>query len=698
MTSNSLPLLLSVPRVSSAFGQPLVVVPLAHRRRGCRFLGVALVAVSCLAAGGCSNRPSATSPPILDRLPEKLSELGLFDGELRQLRPAPEVHAYQVNSPAFNDHAVVGRWIRLPTGRQAAYQPEQPFDFPPGTLVAQTLGYRADRRDSSSAQRIVETRVLWRKADAWDGVSYAWKPDQSEAVRATGGKTLAVSWIEPDGNPRDYAHTVPNVNDCRRCHKIGGAVTPLGLTARQLNVVRSSTGSQLANWVQAGLLSNAPSEGHWPRLADWADPQSGALADRARAYLEANCAHCHNPDGAARNSSLFLSARVDQPALFGIYKTPVAAGRGSGGLRFDIVPGKPDQSILVHRIRSTEPGVLMPEFGRKLVDEAGVELVSRWIASLSVESGVPAGDLVGEFAELSQGQIEQWVTEAERFGDVDRGEEILHRSEVTCLKCHAVDGAGASVGPDLARLPAEVTPAHLVESLLVPARVLRQGYATVTVATSDGQVLSGVRVREDAQELVLNDPVRGVFSVPLDEIEQRTEGGSLMPSNVASLFTKAEFRDLLKLLFQLHQASDSSTPASQHVRRYEVLQTSSALLDHLSPEEIVADLARNTQLVWGPAFSRRQGLLPLSAVPESPGGRRAAVRVPIASDQVRPERLAFDSLAGLVVASGGQVLPLGADNTVSIPAGSQELTILIDLQRRSPRQLRCEWRTGGGGQ
>ena len=66
----------------------------------------------------------------------------------------------------------------------------------------------------------------------------------------------------------------------------------------------------------------------------------------------------------------------------GIGKAPIAAGKGSGGLRFDIVPGKPEASILVHRINSNDPGVMMPELGRTIIHREGVELVSRWIREL----------------------------------------------------------------------------------------------------------------------------------------------------------------------------------------------------------------------------------------------------------------------------------------------------------------------------
>jgi hypothetical protein len=117
----------------------------------------------------------------------------------------------------------------------------------------------------------------------------------------------------------------------------------------------------------------------------WNDPNTGTLAERARAWLEMNCAHCHNPAGPAQQSGLDLRMAQADLTRGGLWKSPVAAGRGSGGRWYDIVPGKPDASILVYRIASTEPGVMMPELGRRLVDEEGLALVREWIASLPDE-------------------------------------------------------------------------------------------------------------------------------------------------------------------------------------------------------------------------------------------------------------------------------------------------------------------------
>src|SRR5690606_2983852 len=107
------------------------------------------------------------------------------------------------------------------------------------------------------------------------------------------------------------------------------------------------------------------------------------LEQRARTYLEINCAHCHQRGGSGDTSGLFLTADEPSPTRLGVCKPPVAAGRGTAGHRFSIVPGAPEQSILVSRIKSTEVGVLMPELGRSRVHEEGLALVSAWIASMS---------------------------------------------------------------------------------------------------------------------------------------------------------------------------------------------------------------------------------------------------------------------------------------------------------------------------
>jgi len=103
---------------------------------------------------------------------------------------------------------------------------------------------------------------------------------------------------------------------------------------------------------------------------------------KARQYLDINCSHCHNEKGPANTSGLHLEAHIPLSNEVGVCKRPIAAGTGTGGNQYDIVPGHADKSIFSYRMASDNPASMMPELGRSLVHEEGVELINAWIESL----------------------------------------------------------------------------------------------------------------------------------------------------------------------------------------------------------------------------------------------------------------------------------------------------------------------------
>src|SRR5262249_34263191 len=159
-------------------------------------------------------------------------------------------------------------------------------------------------------------------------------------------------------------------------------MAPIGPKARHINKdypYPEGTMNQLSYWTKVGYLKGAPPPEQAPRVPVWDDEKTGTLAARARAYLDINCAHCHNPVGPSSNSGLYLTATVTDPARLGVCKAPVAAGRGSGDLLFSVVPGRPGESIMVYRMNSNGPKIMMPELGRTIVHEEGVALIREWI-------------------------------------------------------------------------------------------------------------------------------------------------------------------------------------------------------------------------------------------------------------------------------------------------------------------------------
>ncbi len=350
--------------------------------RSVLFLGLSVL-IACLFAFRGEWRYGDTLP-IAPK--ESLSEYGFFTGKIADQQPTEGVVPYALNTPLFSDYAEKLRFVKLPAGQAVTYNADKVLDFPVGTTLIKTFYYPNDARDPAKGRRLMETRLLLHEPSGWKALEYIWNDEQTEAYLEVAGDTKAVSWIDAAGQPRQLAYSMPNLNQCKGCHNRNEKLTPIGPTARQLNgefAYGSTTENQLTHWQKAGILASLPALETVPKVPHWEDVTDGTLDKRARAWLDINCAHCHSPEGPARSSGLLLHWQETDPTHLGIMKAPVAAGRGSGGRLYSIVPGQPDKSILVYRLESTDPGEMMPELGRKTVDTEGVKLVREWIRTLS---------------------------------------------------------------------------------------------------------------------------------------------------------------------------------------------------------------------------------------------------------------------------------------------------------------------------
>lgn len=299
---------------------------------------------------------------------------------------------YDLTTPLFSDYAAKSRVVFLPPGTHATYASDGAFAFPVGTIIAKTFSFPSDPDANPGGDLIhVETRVLLHRGSGWVGRAYLWETSPGVANLALGGGSLTVPLPqEESGVPRTTTYRIPNALQCNTCHSGGSTADPIGPKARLLNrdydYADGATENQLVHWTRLGILSGAPSDpAQAPRLPVWNDPSDGSLEDRARAYLESNCAHCHSETGYARFSGLYLSSHDPLGTSYGICKTPVAAGRGAGTFQYDIVPGRPEESILTFRMDSNDPGIKMPELARSVVHEQGLAVVTDWIRSLEGE-------------------------------------------------------------------------------------------------------------------------------------------------------------------------------------------------------------------------------------------------------------------------------------------------------------------------
>jgi uncharacterized repeat protein (TIGR03806 family) len=339
-----------------------------------RLILSALAFLGAAVSGTAAQKMPVSQDAILaEKAPDSLSAFGFFDGTVA--KPAPELIAYALRTPLFSDYAEKQRFIYLPTGKAVAAEAgEGRLQFPVGTAIIKSFGYP----DIKGVFKPIETRVLLHKADGWVALPYVWRADGRDADLRVGGTRVAAHFQRPGGAKQDIQYAVPNKNQCKQCHAESGALMPIGPRLANMVFTKDSDKTRLLARaaMPAAMLSS------WPK---WDDPKSGSVASRATAYLRINCGHCHNPAGSASNSGLYFDGKDHGAANAGINKRPVAAGRGSGDLDFVISPGDPAKSILIHRMKSLDPGVAMPELGRATVHAEGVRLIEEWIKEMKAE-------------------------------------------------------------------------------------------------------------------------------------------------------------------------------------------------------------------------------------------------------------------------------------------------------------------------
>ncbi|MFO0907940.1 MAG: c-type cytochrome [Isosphaeraceae bacterium] len=157
-------------------------------------------------------------------------------------------------------------------------------------------------------------------------------------------------------------------------------------------------------------------------------------------------------------------------------------------------------------------------------------------------------------------------------GNAARGEQVFRRKENQCLKCHAIAGRGGQVGPSLESIGASAPPDYLLDSLLEPGKAVKENYHSLVVATTEGQVISGIKLRQSDRELVLRDAEDREVSVPLSAIEEQKPGGSLMPAGLVEPLTRAELIDLVRFLSELGKIGPYSVSKARVVRRWQTLE------------------------------------------------------------------------------------------------------------------------------
>ncbi|MFP6691872.1 MAG: PQQ-dependent sugar dehydrogenase, partial [Pirellulales bacterium] len=409
--------------------------------------------------------------------PRTLSETGLF-ASVADHRPAAGVIPYSVNAPQWIDGAQKQRFLALPDGLQIEFDgitypqpaPGAPhgWKFPDGTVLFETISMEMERGNPASRRRL-ETRLLHFEQLAgdndfgdqfWRGYTYVWNADQTGAVLLEEPRGLdRVLKIKDPAAPRGIREQTwhfPSRAECTVCHNMAAKYV-LGMNTLQMNRDHSYgevTDNQLRTFEHLKLFTGPLPERpqRLPSLADYREgPDPSRPAAAARAYLHANCSHCHRKWGGG-NAEFRLLGNLDvgETGIFG--RRPQHGGFYIGGAQL-VMPGEPQRSVLYYRMATLGPGH-MPRLGSNVVDGRGLQLIYDWIWQLGAIARRPPPSKARREVAALIGQLQAGVADAaERKSRIDR---LLSRADSALSLMSAVE-FGVILGPARAQAIAAAT-------------------------------------------------------------------------------------------------------------------------------------------------------------------------------------------------------------------------------------------------
>jgi putative heme-binding domain-containing protein len=289
---------------------------------------------------------------------------------------------------------------------------------------------------------------------------------------------------------------------------------------------------------------------------------------------------------------------------------------------------------------------------------------------------------------------ETLLAEVARSGNAARGEIIFRDKQQACLRCHAVAGAGGQVGPSLESIGASAPVDYLLDSMLEPDKAVKENYHSLVVATADGQIYSGIKVRQSDSELVLRDAEDREIIIPAAEIEDQKNGGSLMPAGQTDALTRTELVDLIRFLSELGKVGPYAVGKEMVARRWQVLVQSADTAEELRSEGSVVIARDDPRLLWTPAYSKVNGRLPAADIPQvwlNAGDKNVGVaRCQVAASGQGEVTLHIDGIAeGLQFFVDGKTLLTAKKVPLTLSPGTHTLTFIVPRDQMTDG-LRCE--------
>ena len=328
--------------------------------------------------------------------------------------------------------------------------------------------------------------------------------------------------------------------------------------------------------------------------------------------------------------------------------------------------------------------------GKKMNTNVAGEAVRMTIASGGetkklIQELSKAGSLQTVQAGLSDSEMSELMNLVKSEGSPQRGEEIYRRSQLLCQSCHAIAGAGGAIGPDLVSLGSSAPIDYIVDSLLEPAKKIKEGYHTTVVTTKQGEVITGGLVRDSDSELVLR-MVDGSFkNIKTSVIEKKEISPvSLMPPGLTASLRKDEFIDLMSFLSALGKEGEYKVPSGRQVRRWRVLPKDSRTSGLIKTKGIQFTLNGKNNLPWKPVYSYVDGGLPLAEMGINNGFNNilSIAKFEIEVSVAGKIGIRLKNPKGLQLLTGGEMIEAKKNSSFTFSQGRQEIYVIVDTDVR----------------
>jgi len=313
-----------------------------------------------------------------EQIPTLLSQTGVFS-DLSTLLPASGLIEYAPNQPFWSDNALKRRWIGVPDAETVDFTAED-WTFPVGTVTVKHFELVEDQTNPDTSTRL-ETRLLINTDQGWQGFTYRWNANGTDATLLSGRETEIFTIIEAGGGTRQQQYDFPSRTDCIACHTQAAGFV-LGAKTPQMNGdfdYGVAVDNQLRSWNNIDMFGQDIGSVDEYKAYPAIDDTSATVAARARAYLDVNCSQCHQPNGNAP-TDLDLRELTAIGAMNAIDVNPSAADLGVSNARI-VASGAKERSVLWLRMQRLD-SERMPPIASHVVDEAGVDLIGSWIDGL----------------------------------------------------------------------------------------------------------------------------------------------------------------------------------------------------------------------------------------------------------------------------------------------------------------------------